>query len=530
MLRLQKRVTQVLSLSIISVAISSCAMPAVQANKDALHKDMKIGSAVSNQMDKSRSRADLISFFDSPFLGSSKYIISKQAIALPAIFDKSFSNNTNEKRDLRSYVSSLNQINGLKVKVSDDAINQLIVDADNSSSSTTSTTTFKQDNIKYAINFDGNLKGYLDNLTNYFGLSWKYVPATKQVIIFYTETKSFKLVVPNSEITDTSTISNTDIGDESNVGYSTKASNAFQDAVDSIKSMSKDPKNISVATDKALSMVTVTATPTIMDKVTRYVTQFNKESEKGVQVKISVYEVKTDKDSNYGLDWNLMYNGTNTLINWTTNGLTNAVSSGLTTATIKAGIASGMWAGSNIVASALQSDLGASYLTGYNFYSLNGQTTPLNNGQRDGYVSKLDTVVVGGGLTNSTKSSVEQAVIQTGFTGNVLSNVIEDNKIFLRLSMNMSKLIKFEKIDYGTKDQPSIIQIPHTEDSKIIQNIILKSGQTAVITGFTTDDNKVGTSSIGDKKWWWFGGNQGTKSNKETIVIIVSAYSMGDSQ
>ena len=64
MLRLQKRVTQVLSLSIISVAISSCAMPAVQANKDALHKDMKIGSAVSNQMDKSRSRADLISFFD----------------------------------------------------------------------------------------------------------------------------------------------------------------------------------------------------------------------------------------------------------------------------------------------------------------------------------------------------------------------------------------------------------------------------------------------------------------------------------
>jgi type II secretory pathway component GspD/PulD (secretin) len=267
-----------------------------------------------------------------------------------------------------------------------------------------------------------------------------------------------------------------------------------------------------------------------MEKVSKYIALFNKESEKGVQVKISVYEVKTDKDSNYGLDWNLMYNGTNTLVNWTTAGLTNAVSSSLTTATIKAGIASGMWAGSNIVASALQSDLGASYLTGYNFYSLNGQTTPLSNGKRDGYVSKLETVVVGGGLTNSSKSSVEQATIQTGFTGNVLSNVVGDNKIFLRLSMNMSKLIRFEKVDYGTQEQPSIIQIPHTEDSKIIQNIILKSGQTAVITGFTTDDNKVGTSSVGDKKWWWLGGNQGTKATKETIVIIVSAYSIGDSQ
>jgi type IVB pilus formation R64 PilN family outer membrane protein len=521
-----------MSLSIISIAITSCAFPAVQATKDALHKDMKTGGDISNKMDENRTRDDLISFSGSPFLGSSKYIISKQAIPLPGIFNKSFSISTNEKRSLRRYVRNLNYIHGLKVKISHDAINQLVVDADNSSSSSTSPTTtiLKQDTIKYAMNFDGTLKGYLDNLTNNFELSWKYVPAIQTVVIFYTQTKSFKLVVPNSEITDTSTISNTDIGNESSVGYSNKSSNAFADAVDSIKSMAKDPKNISVATDKAFSIVTVTATPAIMEKVSKYIALFNKESEKGVQVKISVYEVKTDKDSNYGLDWNLMYNGTNTLVNWTTAGLTNAVSSSLTTATIKAGIASGMWAGSNIVASALQSDLGASYLTGYNFYSLNGQTTPLSNGKRDGYVSKLETVVVGGGLTNSSKSSVEQATIQTGFTGNVLSNVVGDNKIFLRLSMNMSKLIKFEKVDYGTQDQPSIIQIPHTEDSKIIQNIILKSGQTAVITGFTTDDNQVGTSSICDKKWWWLGGNQGTKATKETIVIIVSAYSIGDSQ
>ena len=53
-----------------SVAISSCAMPAVQATKDALHKDMKTGSNISNQMDANRTRADLVTFSDSPYFKS----------------------------------------------------------------------------------------------------------------------------------------------------------------------------------------------------------------------------------------------------------------------------------------------------------------------------------------------------------------------------------------------------------------------------------------------------------------------------
>ena len=203
----------------------------------------------------------------------------------------------------------------------------------------------------------------------------------------------------------------------------------------------------------------------------------------------------------------------------------------MTTATIKYGIAGGMWAGSNIVASALQKYLDATYVQGFNFYSLNGQSTPLNNGQSQAYVKNLSVTTLGAGAVitaDNVQTSVEQATVNTGFTGSVLSNVIGD-KIFLRMSLNMSKLLEMQKLKYGNKDYPSTIELPHTESNKIIQNIMLKSGQTAVITGFSTDDNELGQSSLADKKWWLLGGNQGTQGTKETLVVIVSAYEIGDS-
>ena len=93
----------------------------------------------------------------------------------------------------------------------------------------------------------------------------------------------------------------------------------------------------------------------------------------------------------------------------------------------------------------------------------------------------------------------------------------------------MSKLVNMEKVEYGNKNYPSAVQLPHTENNKIIQNVILKSGQTAIITGFSKDLNKLGQASLGDKKWWWLGGNQGTESAKSTLVVIVSAYTIGNS-
>lgn len=521
MFRLIDKPVKLAFISCICWLVSGC------ANTVATQKEIAKNMATSNQMydmiDTKRNRASLVNFSKKPFLGSQSYLVDNSQNPLPKIFERNYSIATNKAKSLREYVKNFTRITGLKIIVSEDAISKLINDSENVISNKSEY--LKQDKIKYAVNFNGKIKGYLDSLTSLFQLSWKYLPQENTVKIFYVETQSFKLSVSNVDISDTSTISNSGKNNNSKIGYASSSINFFKDSVDAIKSMSSDKKNFNVTENKSFSMITVTATPRLMKEVSDYVNYLNKQAQKSVQVKISIYEVKTTKASNYGIDWDLMYNGINGKINWSLPGLASTVAGGLTTATVEASIAGGMWAGSNIIASSIQNNLDGVYVTGYTFYSLNGQSTPINNGQQVGYVSKLESNITGG-LNSITSQSITQSVLQTGFTGDVLSNVLPDDKISLRLSMDISKLIDLKSVQYGTKKQPASIQIPNTEDSKVIQNIILKSGQTAVITGFTTTDSKDNTASVADKKFWWLGGNQDTNSAKETMVIIVSAYNV----
>lgn len=519
-----------LSLAIITTfLISSCSsMSSIEATRSSIKKDKAKGNTLYDKTHNPIQRK-VISYNNQPFLGSKAFVVGNITKPLPKTFTQTISINNNTEKALEEYVSNLVSLTGFNIQVTSNALDKVNNKDTKSSSTDTSTKTDTSSNTvaKQIISYTGSLKGYLDQLTNRFGLSWSYDYSSKEIAIFATQTKTFKLVVPEAQIDNSTSISNSDANNKSSVSYKTKTTDAFTEAVDTIQSFSKD---IRISANNAYAMITVTATPRVMAKVQNYIDKFNSEAKKSVQVKISVYEVKTTRATNYGIDWNLVYNGTNTMVNWTTKGLENALSSSITTATIKAGIASGMWAGSNIIASALQKYLDATYVQGFNFYSLNGQTTPINNGKSDAYVKNLSVTTLGAGAVitaDNVQTSIEQATLNTGFTGSVLTNV-EDNKIFMRMSLNMSKLTRMEQIDYGSKDNPSVVQLPHTENNKIIQNVILKSGQTAVITGFSNDNNQLGTASLGEKKWWWLGGNQGTDASKETLVVIVSAYNIGD--
>ena len=519
-----KRNISIMALSVLM--LSSC-----QAIKDtkkniATNKDYTL-----NNYKKTNDSllTDQISFSDKPYLGSKTFVVADISKPLPDIFNQSIDINTNSSKSIEDYVNSFANLTSLDILITNEALNWVKDNKVKSNTISTSKkdTTQTNSQFKLSINYHGDLKGYLNQITNRFGLFWRYDFQKKQIVIFHNQVKSFKLVVPQTQITNQSSINNTNSGNSSKISYNTSDSDAFNDAIDTIKSFSKD---IHVKHNNAYALITVNDSPRVIDKVSQYIKEYNSEAQKSVQVKIAIYEVKTNKDSNYGIDWNLIYNGTHSKINWN-NALTDVLSnSNVTTASIKYGVTGGMWAGSNIVASALQKYLDATYVQGFNFYSLNGQTTPINNGQTDAYVKDLSVTTLGASgvvSANNVQTAVTQATINTGFTGSVLSN-IKDEQIFLRISLDFSKLINMEKIEFGEKDHPSSVQWPHTENNKIIQNVILKSGQTAVITGFSKDLNKSGEASLGDKKWWIFGGNESTQSQKSTLVVIVSAYKIGN--
>lgn len=79
---------QIAITAISALLISSCAMPSIEATKDAIQnkKDEILQQYQKTNNDPSRG---LISFNDKPYLGSKAFVIAKQAKPLPDIFLKS---------------------------------------------------------------------------------------------------------------------------------------------------------------------------------------------------------------------------------------------------------------------------------------------------------------------------------------------------------------------------------------------------------------------------------------------------------
>ena len=240
--------------------VSSCSsMSSIKATQDAIDYDKSKGNSLYDQTHNPISR-HIISYNNKPFLGSKAFVVGNITKPLPNVFSQDISIDNNTQKELSEYVANLVSLTGFNIQVTSNALDKFN-DTDNKSSSTDSSTktdTGSNTVAKQVISYTGSLKGYLDQLTNRFGLSWSYDYSSKEIAIFATQTKTFKLVVPESQIDNSTSISNSDANNKSSVSYKTKTTDAFAEAVDTIKSFSKD---IRISANNAYAMITVIANP-----------------------------------------------------------------------------------------------------------------------------------------------------------------------------------------------------------------------------------------------------------------------------
>ena len=208
-----------LSLAVLTAFfISSCSMASIEATRSAINQDKKKGNSLYDQTYNPINR-HLISYSKQPFLASKSFVVSNVIKPLPKVFNKNININNTTQKPLAEYINNLVSLTGLNIQITNNALDDL---------------------NKQVISYTGSLKGYLDRLTNSFGLSWEYNHSSKDITIFVTETKTFKLIIPESQIDNSTSISNSDANNKSSVSYKTKTTDAFQEAVDTIKSFSKN--------------------------------------------------------------------------------------------------------------------------------------------------------------------------------------------------------------------------------------------------------------------------------------------------
>jgi type IVB pilus formation R64 PilN family outer membrane protein len=383
---------------------------------------------------------------------------------------------------------------------------------------------------KVVLNYSGTLKGLLDTLAAQTHTYWKYDKG--QVRFFLTETRVFSINALPGTTQMSSTISNAgNGGSAASGGGTTGPSQTGQSSQTAGLSVSLDPyKSIedavktilkqsggsassltSVSVDPTSGQLVVTATPPELDAVAQYVHAINAQMSKNVLIAVQVYSVSVNDSTNFSASLNAALAG---LMGGSAAGsLSLGTQLAANTANnLSAGIVSGAISG-NALFSALNSIGHTSLVTSGSVIALNGQPSPLQVSNANGYLAAVSTTQI---ANSGASTSLTPGSVISGFSGTFLP-LVRDKQIFLEYALSLSQNMGFLTASSGGNQ----IQVPNTALQTTSNRVSIKSGDTVVLAGFEQANNQTNQSAGLST-----GGVSGSTA-KTALVITLHVVNLG---
>lgn len=397
-------------------------------------------------------------------------------------------------------------------------------------------------NAPIAVDWSGDLKGLLDYLAATTKMFWKFEDG--RIHFFKTETRTFHVFLPGGKRSVRSSVSLTgNTGGSSGGSAANAAANSsgtvnvtsdmeidtYDAIVKSVQAMVSTAEGTSGATagsstgsgssrnvvsNPSLGIITVTATPAILDRVTSYIKGVNERFAQNVMIAVKIYNVTVTKDLNAGATLSLAYRDlTRKYGSATLTGMPQLKPLGSTypgTFVIDA-VPGSRWSGSQLLVQALEQLGDVQYVTSGQVIAANGQPSPLQVATNKNYVSERKytaAATIGGQDTVEIKTSP----LTLGFTANFLPLILGDNRILLQYQINLSSLISMEEFE-------KTVQLPTTSTQSLQQQAFVKDGQSIVLLGFEQERATV------NKLQGLTGINRNALGERNLMVIVMEVYS-----
>ena len=395
------------------------------------------------------------------------------------------------------------------------------------------------DKLRKTVNvaYTGKLSGLLSQVATDLDLLWYY---DKNSIVFYeTETKTFTLYALGTEVAYQTSVS-TDNANEVSLESTLKEWDEVENAISSIIGKSE---NADFTVSRSLGTITVTASPSVLARVGEYIEKQNKRLSQLITIDVKVLQVTISNDSAFGLNLaaainstsglNIVANPKNNLASTEASSmniavLSNAVSA-LTGAThdqngttvngaytaddIMNGSLSGV-AGSNALIEALAKQGKVSLVTNVGVTTRSNRVAPVSNTRTTGYIKRFESR----NFTTVESSTVDQDDLETGFTMQLLPNVLENGKILLLFRMSVRELLRMSTQTIGEVT----LQLPEVEERSFMQEVIMESGQMLVVSGFEKQTNEDTRYGLGDPDFMALSGSRETSATREVLVVILT--------
>jgi type IVB pilus formation R64 PilN family outer membrane protein len=364
------------------------------------------------------------------------------------------------------------------------------------------------------IAYTGKLSGLLSQVATDLDLLWYY---DKSAIVFYeTETKTFTLYALGTDVSYQSQI----MTDNGTMVSLESTLHEWEEVEKAIGSIVEHSDNAKFTVSRSLGTITVTAPPSVQARVSEYIERQNRRLSQLVAIDVKVLQVSISDNSAFGLKLSAAINsasGLNLVANPVNNLSTEAqtAASSMNVAVLApAGGTLGPISGTDALISALASQGKVSLVTNVGVTTRNNRIAPVSNTRTTGYIKRFESR----NFTTVESSTVDQDELQTGFSIQLLPNILENGRILLLFRMSVRELIVMNTTTVGLVK----LQLPEVEERSFMQEVIMESGQTLVLSGFERQSNSDTRYGLGDPDFMALSGSRESQSTRLVLVVILT--------
>jgi len=145
--------------------------------------------------------------------------------------------------------------------------------------------------------------------------------------------------------------------------------------------------------------------------------------------------------------------------------------------------------------------------------SLNNHAVPLRVGRNVAYLAQSSVSSV---AQVGTSTALTPGTISEGYTLSLLPTLLDDDRVMLQMTMNISQLRQLRSIVAGN----TRVEAPETDEASTIQRAVIRSGETLLLAGFESDsktsEQRTGLLSFG---------KSGGRGRTLLVVMVTPAIS-----
>ena len=342
----------------------------------------------------------------------------------------------------------------------------------------------------------GSLSSVLDKVGSAFDVEWTYQDGRVVFRDYVTRQYQLSAMPVTSSMgfsaVETSSSSSLDMWDE------------LQDGLRNVAG-----PNSQLSIGQGTGILTVTAMLSDQDRVRDYIATMNQTMGQQIAFDVNVLTVTARSAEAYGLDLESVAFGDSVTVDWRGGqNLPDPVGS------VNVGIISGNFS-LDAVITALSSRRNVSIETRAGATTTNFQMIPVEVVEETNYVSQVEVEIDDNG---NAVQSIETDTIVTGFQMQLLPRVLNTREILLRYSLNLSDLVALETFDSGDGS----VQLPQVTRSKFEQQVILKNGQTLVLSGFERQRTETDNRGVGSPRFLGLGGVEKGEIRRASNIVFIT--------